>query len=196
MTIYLLYLVLMLRYTNGYLENFKFLEGTWILRSTNDIKLKNKFSYLILENNFLKIKTITDGILRTKVSRTCSLRMLKNNNSLLKFINLNNLNNVYEDNNIDFELNISNVNVYSYSIFNLEIPQVKYKQYDYHNIKKIINVKHKDKTIYVEDIYNNLYYIFDLNNNYIKTPYIEITIATILVNEIFDLILEKILIKN
>jgi len=189
---FILYLLFIIKYTNAYLENFKFLEGTWTLRSTNDFKLKNKFSYLVLENNFLKIKTITDGILRTKVSRTCSLKMLKNNNSLLKFINLNNLNNVYEDNNIDFELNISNVNIYSYSIFNLEIPQIRYKQYDDYNIKKIINVKHKDKTIYVEDIYNNLYYIFDLNNNYIKTPYIEITIATLLVNEIFDIILERI----
>lgn len=190
--LYLVYLLFFIKYANAYLENFKFLEGTWTLRSTNDIKLKNKFSYLILENNFLKMKTITNGILRTKVSRTCSLKMLKNNNSLLKFINFNNLNNVYEDNNIDFELNISNVNVYSYSIFNLEIPQVKYRQYDYQNIKKIINVKHKDKTIYVKDVYNNLYYIFDLNNDYIKTPYIEITITTLLVNSIFNLIIEKI----
>lgn len=180
---------LKLALATGFLNNYYFLQGKWVLRATNDKKLENKYTYLILNpNNELKIKTISNGLLKTKISRTGTIILTKNNNSFLKNDFLSSLKKLDEDNNINCDVIINNVNSYSYSIVGLEIPQVRYKQITDYNDKKRVNIKHKDTTIYVRDIDSNIYYLFDLNTQIYKTPYIQISLTTIIINEFFDLI--------
>lgn len=179
---------------HAFVQNFCFLEGNWILRSTNDNKFKNRYSYLVLQPyNDLKIKSISNGILKTKVSRSCNLILKKNNNPIFKFYRPKQYYNFDEDNNIDFMLIINNYNTYSYSILGLEIPQIKYKEITDYNLKLNLNVKHKDKTLFVTDLDTNLYYIFDLNTNQVKLPYIEISITTLLFSKFFDVIISHLL---
>ena len=139
--------------------------------------------------NDLKIKSINNGILRTKVSRTGILFLKKNNNPLFKLYKPNKYYNFDEDNNIDFELVINNYNTYSYSILGFEIPQIKYKYITNYNLKLNINVKHKDNTLFVTDLDNKLYYIFDLTSNFKPLPYIEISITTLIVSKLLDIII-------
>lgn len=193
---YLIYLILFnwLIITRAFIQNFCFLEGNWVLRSTNDSKFKNKYSYLVLQPyNDLKIKSISNGILRTKISRSGKLILKKNNNPIFKFYRPKQYYNFDEDNNIDFMLIINNYNTYSYSILGLEIPQIKYKGITDYNLKLNLNIKHKNKTLFVKDLDTNLYYIFDLNTNQMRLPYIEISITTLLFSKLFDIIISHLL---
>ena len=186
----ILILILLLRLTmiNGFLDNYYFLQGKWVLRSTNDKSLQNKYTYLILNpNNELKLKTISNGFIKTKISRTGTIIFTKNNNSFLKNNYFNSLKNLQVDNDIDCDVIINNINVYSYSIIGLEIPQIRYKQITDYNLKKKINIKQKKTSIYITDNDNDMYYLFDLNTQVYKTPYVEISLTTIIINELFDL---------
>lgn len=184
----LILIFLRLLLINGFLNKYYFLQGKWVLRTTNDLTLQNKYTYLILKpNNELKIKTISNGILKTKKSRTGTIILTKNNNSFLKNNYFNSLKNLQEDNDIDCDILINNVNSYSYSIIGLEIPQIRYKQLTDYNVRKKINIKHKDTTLYITDVDNDIYYLFDLNTQIYKTPYIEISITTLIINELFAL---------
>jgi hypothetical protein len=179
---------------DAFIQNFRFLEGNWVLRFTNDKKFKNKYSYLVLQPyNDLKIKSISNGILKTKVSRSGNLILKKNNNPIFKFYRPRQYYNFDEDNNIDFMLIINNYNTYSYSILGLEIPQIKYKEVSDYNLKLNLNIKHKDKTLLVTDLDTNLYYLFDLNTNQVKLPYIEISVTTLLFSKFFDIIISHLL---
>ena len=118
-----------------------------------------------------------------------------NYDSFLKNPFDNSLKNLKEDNNVNCELVINSVNRYSYSFLGIEIPQIKYKQDTYDNLTKKINIKHKNKIIYITDINNNIYYLFDLDTQLKKTPYIEISITTLIINKLFDLLFSIILKK-
>ena len=165
-----------------------FLQGKWTLRQSNDPRLKNKYTYFLLNNNNeIKIKTISNGFVKVKISRTGNIKLKKINNLFLRNLIDDSLNNLKEDNNLNCELSINSVNSYSYSITGVEIPQVRYKQDTHINLVKKINIKHKDKTMYITDIDNGIYYLFDLDTQMKKTPYIEISITTLIINELFDL---------
>ena len=181
---YYLYLII-LHFTYGFLNKHPFIEGKWILRVTNDNNIKNSFTFIDIQtNNLIKIKTIKNDILSRKISRTAYVKLVKNNKFLIKNI----FNNDF-DNNYDIKLIINNVNTYSYSIFGLEIPQIKYNQKLNYNVTKILNVKHKNNAIYVTDLQNNYYYIFDLNTDFYKLPFIEITLTTLFLTKIFDILI-------
>ena len=191
----LLYIFMLFGNINAFIHNFSLLEGNWILRSTNDLKFKEKYVYLVLKSyNDLKIKSISNGIVRKKISRSAYLILKKNNNPLFKFYNLSRYYNFDEDNNIDFELIINKYNTYSYSLFGLEIPQIKYNQIINYNVKLNINVKHKGNTLFIKNLDNELYYIFDLTTN-VKPllPYIEISITTFLVSKILDIMISSLI---
>jgi hypothetical protein len=182
--------------TSGFFHELYFLQGKWTLRKSNDPKLKNKYTYFLLNtNNEIKIKTISNGIVKVKTSRTGEIKLKKNNNVFLKNYSFDSLKNLCEDNDINCELTINNVNSYSYSIIGIEIPQIRYKQNTYNDLIRKINIKHKDKTIYVTDINNNMYYLFDLDTDMKKTPYIEISITTLIINELFDILFSSFLKK-
>lgn len=192
MTTKLIYFLIigLINHINAFIHNFPFLEGNWILRATNDLKFKDKYSYLVLKPyNDLKIKSISNGIIRTKISRTGQIFLKKNNNPLFRFYKPTGYYNFDEDNNIDFELIINNYNTYSYSILGFEIPQIKFKYRIDYNLELNINVKHKDNTLFVTDLDNKLYYIFDLTTTFKPLPYIEISITTLLVSKFLDLII-------
>lgn len=173
---------------NGFFNELYFLQGKWILRKSNDPKLKNKYTYFILNpNDEIKIKTISNGFVKTKTSRTGKIKLISIKNNFFKNSFNNNLKNLEEDNNLVFEIDINSSNSYSYSIIGVEVPQIKYKQNTYENLKRKLDIKQKDKTIYVKDLTTNLYYLFDLETQTKKTPYIEISITTLVINELFDL---------
>ena len=187
MIIYYLYLIL-INFSTGFLHNYPFVEGIWILRRTNDINIKNTFSYIDIQTNkCIKIKTIKSGIINTKKSRTCFIKSIKNNNYLLnKIFNI-------EKYSYDIELIINNVNIYSYSFLVLEIPQIKYQQNSDYNLVKYLNIKQNGNSIYVTDLDNKYYYIFDLNIQQLKLPFIEISVTTLILTKIFDLLCNFIL---
>ncbi len=164
-----------------YLIDNPYVEGRWILRRTNDKKIENTFSFLdIYQNNIVKIKTIRNGIINTKISRTGFISFIKKKNTFInKFIN-------EIDNEYDIIIIVNNVNSYSYSILGLEIPQIRYQQNTNYNVIKRINVKQKKNIMYIVDLDNKNYYLFDLNTNNIKLPYIEISITTLILTELFD----------
>ena len=164
-----------------YLIDNPYVEGRWILRKTNDKKIENTFSFLdIYQNNIVKIKTIRNGIINTKISRTGFISFIKKKNTFInKFIN-------EIDNEYDIIIIVNNVNSYSYSILGLEIPQIRYQQNTNYNVIKRINVKQKKNIMYIVDLDNKNYYLFDLNTNNIKLPYIEISITTLILTELFD----------
>jgi len=164
--------------------------GTWLLRISNDNKLINSFSYIDIKiDNLIKIKTIKCGIINTKVSRTGYIEFIKNKKTFIT-----NIFNYYDDD-LDIKLIINNVNIYSYSILGLEIPQIKYYQVPNYNLTKNLNIKHKRDTLYITDTDTNNFYIFDLNKTikFSKLPFIELSITTLILTKIFDLIINSIL---
>jgi hypothetical protein len=163
-----------------------FVLGKFELRSTNDPSLKDKYTYLILNNDdTIKLKTITkNGIVGTKISRTGKI-IIKNN---YNFFNYNKF-----DNNINIKLNYNNVNKYSYSIFDIEIPEFRYEQISNYNIEKELSIIEKNKSIFVIDNKLNYYYLFDTDNSKTKLPYIDITLVTLLSTQTLTFVINIIL---
>lgn len=186
-------IMLFISYINGFVYNYPLLEGKWLLRVSNDDKLSNSFSYIDVKlNNLIKIKTIKFGIINTKISKTGHIKLIKNKKTFI-----NNIFNFY-DNELDIKLIINNVNIYSYSILGIEIPQIKYYQLSDCNLIKNLNIKHKTDTLYITDIDTNKYYIFDLNKTmtFSKLPFIELSITTLILTKAFDLIINFIIIQK
>jgi hypothetical protein len=180
----LIYIFLLLKCSYSYnriINNY--LLGNYILRKTNDPVIKNSYSYLILnQNNTIKLKTVSlNNIIATKVSRT-GIISIKNN-----YKNIFNNEDVY---NIILEFN--NVNKYSYSLFGIEYPEIKYKQNSNYSKHKYLQVKRKDSTFVVTDD-NNYYYIFDLIYYKYRLPYIEISVNTLLASNILGFIINALL---
>lgn len=180
-----------------------YLLGTYLLRKTNDKAITSKYTYLILnEDNSFKLKTINlNRIFATKISKNGKFKFVKNYKTIfyLKYyLNKNNkLNNIIADNDVKLIINFNNINKYSYSFFGVEYPEIKYKQNSDYNICKNIRVRQKDYTLYINDIDNNLYYLFDLNQNLsmYKLPYVETAINNLLFTQLISFIINFILIK-
>jgi hypothetical protein len=177
--------------------------GNYILRKTNDLSLQDKYTFLVLnENNKIKLKTVTQqGIFAKKISRTGYINFNKNYKTIfnpLYFITMNNkLNNIMFDNDIDISITFNNIDKYSYSIFGIQYPEIKYKQNKNYCIQKKMRVKQKDYTFYIKDSYSGYYYIFDLTQNLDtrKLPYIETPINTLIFTQIFSFVANILLAK-
>lgn len=180
-----------------------YLLGTYLLRKTNDKAIISKYTYLILnEDDSFKLKTINlNGIFGTKISKNGNFKIIKNYKTIFNpiyYLTINNkLNNILPDNDVELLINFNNINKYSYSFFGVEYPEIKYKQNSNYSIQKHIRVKQKINTLYITDIDNKFYYIFDLNQNLsmYKLPYVETAINNLLFTQIISFIINFILIK-
>jgi len=167
--------------TNALIMNTPFLLGTYILRTTNDNKIKDHYSFLILnDDDTFKIKTlVNNNFFVTKISNTGKIVQI-------------NYYNIF-DNSIEIETSFYRKNKYSYSIFNIELPKIKVSNKNYITKKKFI-IKKKDKSLFIRNIKSGEYYIFEQSNN-IKMPFIEMTVNSILTNQIISFIINLILVK-
>lgn len=187
----------------GLMNEAPYLLGTYLLRKTNDKAIISKYTYLILnEDDNFKLKTINlNGIFATKISKNGKFKFIKNYKTIfnpLYYLTINNkLNNIVADNDVKLIIKFNNINKYVYSFFGVEYPEIKYKQNSDYSIQKNIRVKQKDNTLYVSDIDNNLYYLFDLNQNLsmYKLPYVETAINNLLFTQLISFVINFILIK-
>jgi hypothetical protein len=148
--------------------------GTWILRTTNNenINSNTELHYLIVKNDeSFKVKTINyNNILGLKRSKTANINYIKVNNDTL-----------------DIGFSCISKNMYTYSFLGIEIPEIKTNSTNYF-VKNNVSLKLYDNTIlYVNDIENSLYYIFDLYLGKIKYPNIDITLTNFIFSQIFGI---------
>lgn len=174
--------------------------GSYILRKTNDLTLNPKYTYLILNENNIKLQTITTtGIFGTKISRTGNIRFIKNYKTIFNpfyFITIGKkLNNMIVDNDLLIEVIFTNRNKYSYSLFGIQYPDFKYKSIAYNDRLKKLRIKQKNYTFYMYDEKNDYFYIFDLLKNFNKMPYVEAQFNTLLFTQLISFISNLILVK-
>jgi len=156
----------------------KFLLGNWILRSTNDNQLKEGYTFLIINNdNTIKIKTIYDD----------NIVVIKKSTSGY-------INNIEDENAINAQLTISytNYNIYSHSLFGIQLPEIKSANKKF-NIQKKFKAELVDQSLLITDINTPLYYLFDLQIGKIKSPYIEISMYTFIFSQFISIVLNNIL---
>jgi hypothetical protein len=91
----------------------------------------------------------------------------------------------------------NNIHKYTYSIFGIEFPEIRYKQIPNYNIKKNIRIKQKGYTLYVTDLDNENYYLFDLTHtlNYKRLPYVDTALNNLIFVQLFSFFLNLILVK-
>lgn len=163
------------------------LSGLWKLRFTNDKKL-NDYVFLQLNNDdsFVLRSVKSDGILATKTSKYGKINF-DNNHNLIRFNNFRKRSRM--------SIQIKSINKFSYSLFGVEIPEIKYDSDDSYNIEHIIDVKNYDKTLFIRDIDTNKYYIFDITNGIEKKPFVEMSFNTLLFSQFFGFLVNYILVK-
>jgi hypothetical protein len=145
--------------------------GNWLLRSTNDINIINDFSFIKIDSNNIKIKSIrNNGIIGIKKSRSVDITDL-----IYKY------NNSYSVN-----VNFSTENIYSYSILGIEIPQLKTSTKTY-NITNTYNIELHDQILFAINTNTTNYYVFDLYVGYIKDPKTETNMITFIFTQIFSI---------
>lgn len=196
-------ILVILEYSNSLMEKFPFFIGKWVLRATDDNNFKTDNTYLIInKNDSLKFKsTYFNGFVAVKDSRSGKITNYKSNNKNINIINIftnkkNEFNLLKETNNIDITLKYKSKNSYSYSIFGIEIPEIKKPNQNPYNVEKNFNVKQNDKSIFVTDKDNNKYYLFDLNTLVnTRLPYVEIPINTLIITQIFGFIINLLIVK-
>jgi hypothetical protein len=165
------------------LKTKPFYIGAYVLRASNDPTFKDKFTFLVLnEDDTIKLKTIDqNGIIANKISRSGKIKRVIQPFSDTVFVKF------------------SGVNKYSYSIFGIEIPELRYEQITNYTNQKTLNIVTKDisNSIMIRDPSINYYYIFDLNNanQKIKLPYIEISLATFISTQLISFIINLMLMK-
>jgi hypothetical protein len=134
-------IILLLNIVNGYLispkNKIQYFYGNYILRTTDDLSLKSKYTFLVLsENNKIKLKTINlKGIFSSKVSRSGTIVFAKNHKLFNPFL----------ENDIDIQVKFNNINKYTFSILGIEFPEIKYKEISYVKQK---NFRLKQKIIH------------------------------------------------
>ena len=165
--------------------------GTYLLRKTNDNTIQTKYTYLILnEENNIKLKSVKQNIFfATKISKTGTIEFKSNfKNLILKFLPLP----------IDYDIIVkfNNVNKYSYSIFGIEFPEIRYKQISNYNIRKNMKARYKNYTIYIVDD-EQKYYMFDIYPylNVLRQPYIETPFNTLIATQVISFIINILLVK-
>ena len=151
----------------------KFLLGTWILRASNDKFYKDGYTSLRLnDDNTIKLKTIyQNGIFAEKKSVSGNINIISNT-----------------DESIILDIIYSKYNIYSHSIFGIQIPEIKSKNRIF-TIKKRFEAKIMDNSLLISDTKTPLYYLFDLQIGQIKSPYIEISFNTFIFSQIISIFL-------
>ena len=165
-----------------------YLLGTYLLRKTNDVSFDTKYTYLVINENNIKLKTIYNNlIVATKKSRSGSVSFKKSCFEPFKIVNKwINKQSFVPDNDVDLFVRFNSINKYTYSFFGIEFPEIKYEQITNYNLEKNIRVRVKGTTLFVTDDFNN-YYIFDMypkNSFNMRLPYVETAIYTLLINQI------------
>lgn len=146
--------------------------GNWLLRATNDFDIKGDLSYITIDNDIIKIKTLKqNGIIGIKNSRTAKINDI-----------------IFENNSYLINLNYSTKNVYSYSILGIKIPEIKGNIKNYNKTTNL-NVTFFDKTLLICDGNSSFYYIFDLHIGNIKNPNIETNINTFIFTQFVSILL-------
>jgi len=161
-------------------SSYPLLLGTWILRSTNDKLLNNCLSYIVINyDDTIKFKTLKqEGFIGTKISTSG------------RILNITNFN----DNDYSVNIVYSESNKYSYSVFGIEIPELK-SELNNNIIRKDIDVRLYDKSILVKDCNTPLYYLFDLQIGKIKNPYIETGLNNFIFSQTISFLLNFIFAK-
>lgn len=161
--------------------------GSWKLRSTNDEKFNDHvFLNLNIDNTF-KLRTVkSNGIFAIKTSKYGKINYNLGYN-LLKF------NFIRKKSYFDIEF--KSINKYSYSIFGIEVPEIKFDSNEFYNINHKISAKYYEKSLYVTNLETKKYYIFDVYNDKEKKPYIEMSLNNLLFTQIFGFIINYIFVK-
>jgi hypothetical protein len=167
------------------MHNHIFYVGTWKLRISNDRRL-NSITYLVLNiDNTFKIKTInSNGFIAIKTYKYGKLKLNKFKQLIKKSKSKNkiNVNAIFDSQ-----------HKYSYSVFGIEVPEIKFEDYEYVNLNKNLDIICINNALLIKDKYK--YYLFDLIDNPDKLPYIETSLNTMLFTQFFGFILNLILIK-
>ena len=165
--------------------------GNYLLRKTNDATIKSKYAYLIInDNNNIKLKTIIqNNLFATKVSKTGTVEYVPNIKNMISML--------FKIPNFDIIVKFNNVNKYSYSFFGIEYPELRYKQIANYNIQINMNIRYRDKTLFITDSEKGTYYLFDLYPNLVtnRLPYVEMPFNTFFVTQILGFIINILLVK-
>lgn len=155
----------------------RFLLGSWILRATNDKFYKEGYTSLKLnDDNSVKIKTIYQkSIIAEKKSISGDINIISNT-----------------DNTVILDIIYSKYNIYSHSIFGIQIPEFKSRNRTF-NIKKRFEVIIMNNSLLASDTKTPLYYLFDLQVGQIKSPYIEVSFYTFIFSQIISILLNLII---
>lgn len=156
------------------------LYGTWLLRTTNDIDIEKGLNYVIIKNdNIIKLKTLDkNGLIGIKKSRTAFITDI-----------------IHEKNNTYlFKLNYSKKNTYSNSFLDIKIPEIKSNSLTYYK-EKNLTIDLFDRTLFIMDNSNQLFYIFDLYVGTIKSPYVETSMNAFIFTQLFGILLNLIINK-
>ena len=97
-----------------------------------------------------------------------------------------------ENNSALIEITYSKYNVYSHSIFGIEIPEFKSKHRSF-KIKKKFNAQIMDNSLLISDTKTPMYYLFDLQIGQVKSPYIEVKFNNFIFSQIIGIILNLII---
>ena len=155
----------------------KFMLGTWFLRVSNDnyINNKNGVFYIEIYENDIKFKHIYNkGIIMEK----------KSVSGVYNIIDINNADNIA---NVDITYN--KYNIYSHSLFGIQLPEIRSKNKNFTSRKKLTATL-MEKSLLITDNKRNKYYLFDLQYvGKIKSPYIEISFNTFVFSQLISLIL-------
>ena len=146
--------------------------------TTNDKFYKDGYTILKLnDDNTIKLKTIYQtGIFAEKKSIAGSINIISDTN------------NSDTHNSGLLEIVYSKYNIYSHSIFGIQIPEVKSKHRSF-SIKKRFDAKIMDNSLLISDTKTPLYYLFDLQIGKIKSPYIEISFNTFIFSQMMSVFL-------
>lgn len=149
------------------------LYGNWLLRITNDHYINNDLTYIKIQPDIIKIRTLKQaGIIGIKKSRTAIINNIE----------------LFDNDTFLLNLNYSTTNIYSYSVLGIEIPEIK-STTENCNKTTSLNIKLFDKSLYINDNISSIYYIFDLYIGNIRNPYIETNINTFIFTQIVSLLL-------
>jgi len=180
--------LLSINFSTGYHINlYPFILGNYILKSSNDPKIMNKYTYLIINmKDEIKLKTIDpNGIFTNKISRSCIFKNIKNHRNIF--------NNKKYDNVLTMTLQYNIVNKYSYSFCGIEIPEFRYEQITNYKPNRKIRVLHKANLLYILDLETDYYYLFDSNNVKSSLPYKEISLFSLMLSQILSQIISDII---
>jgi len=161
------------------IDKFPFLIGRWLLRSTNDIYLKNTHTYLEINDNYnIRLKTIyQDKFIGKKINRKGIITKIYDEAEK-----------TYIDIKYDY------LNRYSLSVAGIKIPEI-IDSTEKTIVKKKFNIELYDKTLILQDKKLPVYYIFDLCVGKSEPPFIETYLNTFVITQFIVFFLNYLLAK-